>query len=244
MKRTWAFIDETGVLSNDPQQPFFALGLLKTGETSILYERLNKISQRAKSKSGNNKFEFKFNKINNNNTSFYIDLIDIFFEFPDLYFKCLILNKKDPNINFNRYFSSTWEAQISYTKLLLKHTVRRDEQVAVIADYLGKPNSSTKFFEKEILTTQRETKNTIPVVFNACMLESDASLFIQLVDVLLGLVVYDCKIQKGTNSNLAKTSVLNVLKNRLTGIKNGSLCQTQNAHEKPYFGTWFFSPKK
>ena len=246
MKNKWVFIDETGVLANDRKQPIFALGMLKIEETSILYSDLFKISQRAKSKI-NQKFEFKFNKITQGNKDLYIDLVDIFFDHNQAFFKCLIIDKDNSTVNPNNYFNDVWEAQISYTKLLLKHTIEGNERVAVIADYLSKPKSSTKYFEKEIQNTER--KNTTikeSVVFNSCMLESHASLFIQLVDVLLGLVIYDCKLERGVIPGTSgKTSVLNVLKNRLKTLGNNkSLCRSINANTNPYFGVWLFQPKR
>jgi Protein of unknown function (DUF3800) len=243
MKNQWVFMDETGVLANDPQQRFFALGMLKLEQTATLYEQVHLLLQRIYSKIGT-PFEFKFNQINNTNKAFYIQLVDLFFQFPDLYFKAFVLDKQHPNIDIAKHFSSTWEAQIAYAKLLLRHSVDDDEQVAVIADYLGKPKAATSFFETEVVKTMRlNPANNLPLTFNVCMLESDASLLIQLVDVLLGLTAFDCKMSKGalsTAPNQAKLSVLMALRTHL-GVTD--LCQTQELKGPPYFGVWLFEPK-
>jgi len=242
MKRIWVFMDETGVLANAPDQPFFGLGMMKIGQTATLYGELTKLMSRAKSKISP-KFEFKFNRINDANQGFYIRMVDLFFDFPELYFKAFIVDKHNPRFYFARYFPGTWEAQIGYSKLLLRNTIKADEQAAVVADYLDRPKASTLYFETEIakLTRPKSQKTAAPLVFNACMLESNASLFIQMVDVLLGLVVYDCKLQRGViPSNKAKLSVTAVLKRHL-GATN--LCGTLDVTKPPYFGVWLFEPK-
>ena len=98
--------------------------------------------------------------------------------------------------------------------LLLRNMLDRDEQAAVIADYLNKPKAATRYVEDSVAQLNAAYRRPI---FNVCMLESDASLFIQLVDVLLGLVVYDCKLRRRVHpGNAAKTTVLHTLKNHLS----------------------------
>ncbi len=241
MKRKWVFMDETGLLVNDPDQPFFALGVLKLGQTATLYQELNSLSQRARSKI-NPRFEFKFNRINSNNRRFYMDVVDLFFTFPDLYFKAFVVDTQHPGFDLEGYFRGSWEAQISYAGLLLENVIDPDEQVAVLADYLHKPKASTRFFEDSVSQIGRGYRGgaDVPPVFNVCMLESDASLFIQMVDVLLGLVVYDCKVRRGVHgANAAKNSVLDVLKGRL---KKQDFSRPLDVPGPPYFGIWHFEP--
>jgi hypothetical protein len=242
MRRVWIFVDETGVLTRDPAQPFFALGALKVERTATLYRELDVLASRARSGLVPG-FEFKFNRINRNNRSLYVDLVDLFFDFPGLYFKAFLVDKQHPGFDLETYFSSPWEAHVSYAQLFLRHVVFRDEQAAVLADYLTKPKSSTVYFEEEIMKTPRNhlsAQTSEKPIFNACMLESHASLFIQLVDVLLGLVVYDCKLERGTHPpNEAKLSVLKVLKRRLG---RRSLSRNLDSGGPPYFGVWKFKP--
>lgn len=241
LKRKWVFMDETGLLVNDPSQPFFALGALKLEQTATLYGELNRLNQRARSKV-NPRFEFKFNRINSNNRRLYMDLVDLFFQFPGLYFKAFVVDTQHPGFDLEGYFRGSWEAQISYASLLLENIIGPDEQIAVLADYLDKPKAATTFFEDAVSQVGRSYKGgaSVPPVFNVCMLESDASLFIQMVDVLLGLVVYDCKARRGVHgANLAKTSVLKVLKGHL---KKQDFSRTQHVNGPPYFGIWHFAP--
>lgn len=47
----------------------------------------------------------------------------------------------------------------------------------------------------------RKLKN----VYNACMLESNTSIFIQIVDIFVGAIIYRYKHPKNTNKRLNKT---------------------------------------
>lgn len=241
MKPVWIFMDETGLLVKDPAQPFFALGVLKLEKTATLYQQLDSLKQRARS-GINPRFEFKFNRINRTNRRFYMDLVDLFFEFPGLYFKAFVVDTQHPGFDMEGYFTGAWEAQISYARLLLENVIAPDEQAAVLADYLHKPKSATLFFEDSVSQASRGYRGRAdsPPVFNACMLESDASLFVQMVDVLLGLAVYDCKLRRGVHeANAAKNSVLNVLKDHL---RTRDFSRTVDVSGPPYFGVWHFEP--
>ena len=85
MSNYFGFIDETGVLHNDPDQRFFAIGLLKCEDTSALYEELRTLKNRAESKLDLERqtkglpvkkgcFEFKFSSITPGRTSFIMNL--------------------------------------------------------------------------------------------------------------------------------------------------------------------------
>jgi hypothetical protein len=50
MTNYFGFIDETGVLHNDPAQRFFAIGLLKCEDVSVLYEELRRIKSQVESR--------------------------------------------------------------------------------------------------------------------------------------------------------------------------------------------------
>ena len=95
MNNYFGFIDETGVLHNDPDQRFFAIGLLKCEDTSALYEELRMLKNRTESKLDLERqikglpvkkgcFEFKFSSITRGSHEFYYDLINLYFEFTEL----------------------------------------------------------------------------------------------------------------------------------------------------------------
>ena len=185
MKQLFGFMDETGVLSSDPKQRFFALGLLKIEKTSLLFEQIKNLKDRYKL---NGKFEFKFSNIKRNgDLPLHKELVDICFNYPDFFFASIVLDKHLlPNMQSS---STTWDAQLDLAKQHIKSSIKEDEQVAIMADYLTKPRRSNRYFETELLRLRK--------VFNACMIESDSSAFVQVVDILIGSVVYRHKIEHG-----------------------------------------------
>ena len=212
MKNYFGFIDETGILQTDPKQRFFGLGLLKLEDTAEFYNLLSKyyhkvisnIEAKRKLKiktlpnlidkkkifdllHSNRRFEFKFNRVDEISLSDYMGLIDVYIQFPNNYFCTLVIDKDDPTFDFREYFPAAWEAYIGYSKTLIKCNLKENENIALIADYVDMPHGSTKYYERQL--------NMIPQVYNTCRVESDASLYIQMIDVLLGCVVYDFKLQ-------------------------------------------------
>lgn len=239
------FIDETGVLHNDPNQRFFGIGLLKCEDTSVLYEELYALKSRAESKFAlinqqkglpppKGGFEFKYNAINNSSVDFYYELISLYFKFAGLKFCSLVLDKANPNIKVGDIFLDTWEAYISYSKLLIKNNLSRGENICIIADFLGRPKSSNKYYGPEIKSLEN--------VYNATVLESHASLFIQLVDVLAGCVVCDFRRtrQSAMPVNACKAKVCDFLKTKL-GVS--SLAGNATVYKPNYFSVWEFKPQ-
>lgn len=237
------FMDESGVLSPQADQRFFALGLLKIEDTSTLYDQLVCLKNRfesnlneMKKKKGLpliKKFEFKFNLIKRTSYRFYLELINLYFDFPNLSFCCLVFDKENPDFDVSEYFRELWDAYISYSKMLVRNNIAEGENICLIADYLGKPKSSPLFFEKEI--------RAVNGIYNACMIESHASLFIQLVDILIGCILFDYKIFRGKKKriNKYKKSVLNLLKKKLSV---DSLEGNFTKHAPNYFSVWEFRP--
>ncbi|OGZ79081.1 MAG: hypothetical protein A2358_03790 [Candidatus Staskawiczbacteria bacterium RIFOXYB1_FULL_37_44] len=71
-------------------------------------------------------------------------------------------------------------------------------------------------------------------------MESDASLYIQMVDVLLGCIVYDFKIQNGMmieDKENPKTKLLNYLKEK---YKTDNFAKNQTIHKPNYLSVWSF----
>lgn len=187
MKQLFGFIDETGVLSNDPMQRFFALGILKLQNTSALFEDIKRLKDRYNKPKG---FEFKFTGIKkDSDVAIHKELIDICFAYPEFSFACIVVDKQNPSHIVD---TTTWDMQLMLAKKHVKSTIKQGEKIAIIADYLSKPNSSDKYFEDEL---QKLNK-----VFNACMIESDSSVFVQVVDILIGCIVYSYKIEHNLQS--------------------------------------------
>lgn len=228
------FIDETGVLENDPKQRFFAIGLLQCNNISALSSELRVIKNKAEGTLRTGRFEYKFNRITSNNSQFYKDLLDLYFRFKDLRFSCVVLDKQNPKIDIEKAYGSSWEAHIFYSKLLIEENIKSPSQITILADYKDKPKQSSKYYESEI--------NELPIVLNSCMLESHASIFIQLVDILVGCVVLDFKInrQPDMRRHEHKTKICDYIKSRLDVPK----LDHDLVVERPnYFRVWEYLPK-
>ncbi|MFH1441558.1 MAG: DUF3800 domain-containing protein [Candidatus Omnitrophota bacterium] len=245
MANYFGFIDETGVLHNDPDQRFFAIGLLKCDDTSALYEEFRILKNRAESKLDLERqakgqpvkkgcFEFKFSSITRGSHEFYYDLISLYFKFPKLQFCSFVIDKTNPGVKIDEVFPDTWEAYIGYSKMLIKNNMNPDDKICVVADFLGKPKTSTKYYEPEI--------RSLTAVYNATVLESHASLFIQIVDVMIGCIVLDFKRgrQPERKADVFKGKVCDFLKGKL-GLQ--SLARNFTNHQPNYFSVWEFSPK-
>jgi len=235
MSNYFGFIDETGVLPKNSRQRFFALGLLKVQDTAELYQKVFILKDQVRYELKYNKeFEFKFNSITNNTVKYYKKLLDIYFNFSNPRFCCLILDKLNPNIDVDKYFKSSWEAYIGFTKLLIKNNTDPNEKICILADYFAKPRTSPMVYEREI--------NKLPQVFNTCMLESHASLFIQLVDVLAGSIVRNFCLQRGMDKDgkVCKNNIANYLWEKLNKVYGDTSFTT---HSPNYFSVWEFNPR-
>lgn len=240
MKKYFGFLDDTGVLEHDPSQRFFGLGLLKLEETAPFYQEVTTLKDRVVSFLPNLKkpFEFKFNKINKSNYRFYYDLLEIYFSFPEISTCIFVVDKMNPNFDFSKYFISSWEAYIGYSKLLIKNNLEaNDDEICVIADFHQKPKSSNKYYEPEVRSCN------ISQIYNVCMIESHASLYVQMIDVLIGAVNFDFKnkLDKNIHVNKVKKGIVDFLKKKL-GVN--SLAQNITVHEPNYFSIWLFNPKR
>jgi len=227
------FIDETGVLSRDKRQPFFGLGLLRTADTAALSAELHALLQQARGRIHPH-FEFKFARIGRKSAWVYRELVDLFFGVPGLGFKAQVLDKRQPGFNPGRNYGGIWEAQIAYTRRLVDSALADGAYGVVIADHVTKPRESQRYFEREV--------RRHPRVLNALMLDSNATLYVQLADVLLGLVVYDCKVRAGVAApNPVKQEIARHLAGRV-GV--GELCQTHTRRQPPYFGVRLVAPPR
>lgn len=223
----FVFIDESGVLANDPNQPFFGIGLLKIYDTTLLYQKVKNVKDKLISR------EFKFSNVNRGNLSLYLELLDAYFSYSNCYFCLFVLDKFNPNVQIKQYFSNVWDAYIGYSKLLLRNNIGEDT-CCVISDYLDRPRYAHNSYEQSI-------RSIGPRIFNATMLESHACLMIQVVDVLTGCVLYDFRQERYPSgiSNRPKLELSNRLK-EILGVNR--LCQNFTVHLPNYFSVWEFKP--
>ncbi len=222
------FIDESGVLQNDPNQPLFCLGLLKLHDTSRLYRQVKVIKDRLQHS------ELKFAKVKNSNLHLYIDLLDAYLNYRDGYFSAFILDKRRPGIDVGRYFPNTWDAYIGYSRLLVRNNLG-DDICCVISDYLDRPLYARNFYEDSIRGIDQNN------IFNVTMLESHASLMIQIVDVLTGCVSYEFRQQRYSTGN-AKRSKVMLVDHLRCALDRNTLATSFTVNNPNYFSVWEFSP--
>ena len=188
--RSIAFIDEAGVLGPGSQR-YFSLGLLKLQDTAALTEAVHLKYQRVRGRLGaaSAGFEFKFNTVKDAGLPFFLKVVDAYFALPQSHFCAMVIDKKSPLFDWTKHSPSVWDAYIGYSQTLVRANTSPHESICVLADYLSKPRGNPKYYEREILGLNDDARMT-GEVFNVCMLESHASLLIQVVDVLLGAGAY------------------------------------------------------
>lgn len=232
----FCFIDSSGVLEKDPNQPFFGIGVLMIEDTSRLHQELALIKSKAiaATKARAKTFEFKFNRITRTSRPFYQDLIDAAFAHKRNRVCVFVLDKTDPKIQPDKYFKSTWDAYLSYTKLVIRRNVPRGRRCIVVADYITKPTNEAKFFESELCTVGQ--------VVNATLLESDASVFIQLIDLFAGAVLFQFK-RKAAGVGKVDREKLAVSNHLMKSLNRKTLAESFTVTRPIYFSVWRFSPK-
>ena len=146
-----------------------------------------------------------------------------------------MIDKANPGVKIEEIFPNTWDAYIGYSKMLIKNNMGSQDRICVIADFLGKPKTSSKYYEPEM--------RTLPMVYNATVLESHASLFIQMVDVMVGCVVLDFRRTREQEKkfDIFKVKVCDFLKGKL---KMESLASNFTKRQPNYFSVWEFKPVK
>ena len=213
------FVDETGILSGKPrQQPVYGIGALVVPDpreiTNSLYRlyfnfSANRMNQRQKLRSdvlqrvtppslreidflmhSTRHHEYKFTELTRFNQQQYIDLLNLYFTFPDVQFHAIFLDRLDPSYSLGRWNGDGWTAYAGLTRELLEHQLDRD--VFAIVDLQDKPDKASLFLEDTICSALR--------VKGCLRATSDMSVFLQLVDVLLGCVQFDWRDASGLYS--------------------------------------------
>ena len=236
------FIDETGVLTGPVQkQPIYGVGVLVVPETSeitdsfyrlhynFIQDRATKRKEMRKEIQGRDTLptidevdrmmwstrhhEYKFSEVTKSNLQQYINILNVYFSFPDLEFHCVVLNRSEPKAGLRRWDNDEWAAYAHFVRTLLEKRLTRD--VFAIVDLQGEPKKSDVHLEDVLCS--------VPSVKGCLRATSDMSIYLQLVDVLLGCVQFDAKDHTGfynptSKRAQAKGQLTEFLKRRL-GIR-------------------------
>jgi hypothetical protein len=265
MANFFAFIDESGVLDESSKvQPYFAVGILKIADASVIGEKLTqkhydyfsvqkekrrdllkelKDNPRVLTQQDLNlmlvstrHYEYKFTSVTHTNLERYKGFLDTAMAFP-LHFCALVIDKTDPLFNSSIY-KNYWSAYIKYSKLLCEKNCADKDKLCVIADYMNRPSDSDIYFEKEL--------NELPSVLNTLRAHSETFTLLQVCDLLLGSVVFQWRQKNGfvSNSNRAKAKkdFVGYLVSKLivpTAKKSDlPLAQSVTCNSPIYFSVW------
>lgn len=204
-------MDETGVL-NRPEDRFFALGIIKTEKPETLYNPLQYLRDK-------NQFydEIKWKNISAKNYPMLEKALQIFADEQKARFAAVILDKKQ--LDFQAYFANDfWRVCESFTVLLLRGNVAKNENLVVLADYYPSPKEN--LFEQNVKIRVNQFLKR-PAILAVCRLNSKTCDVLQLADLLLGAVVYDFKIKHRLIAHPSKTNqkFLKEIKMK-SGVKN------------------------
>ena len=122
--------------------------------------------------------EYKFSEITRFNVQDYIALLNLYFSFAEPRFHAVLLNRLDTGYSLSRWHGDAWAAYISLVHDLLEQCLDRD--AFAIVDLQGKPDKSPVYLEDALCV--------VPAVKGCLRATSDMSVYLQLVDVLLGCV--------------------------------------------------------
>ena len=233
------FIDETGTLSSPvKEQPVYGIGALIVPDTREITDSLyrlhfNFISDRRRARNdirrdiqsrgtsptlaemdrmmwSTRHHEYKFSEVVRFDLQQYVDILNIYFSFTGLEFHSLIVDRNDPGYGLTEWNNDEWLAYANFAKSLLQRRIVRD--VFAIVDLQGKPYSSPEHIE-DILCSVKSVKGCLRAT-------SDMSIYLQIVDALLGCVQFDWKDRQGYYSETsgkasAKRTLVNFVKGKL-----------------------------
>lgn len=189
-KQIWTkfcFLDETGSLSAK-QQPLFTVGILKLTQPYYLY---NKIQYERSVRHFYD--EMKFNLLGKKNIEFAKFVVESVLEARSLSFYSYTLDKE------GEYFRKTfgddpWQAYEDISLRLLDSTLSPNEILILIADHITTP----KNIRYEVSVKKRmNDKHKRLVLAGVARFDSRGNDLLQVVDLLIGIVSYDLKMEYG-----------------------------------------------
>lgn len=249
-----AFIDETGILGDSAKkQPTYGVGVLVVPEPPSVTDQFyrlhfNFLSDRATARKDLIKdiraralsltmdefnllqrdtrhHEYKFSEVTKGNVDQYIALLRLYFTHPGFEFHGLLADRHDPRFNLGVWEGDLWRAYLDFVAELVRRRVVRD--VFAIVDLQGAPVAAHEELEDRLCG--------LPHLKGCLRASSETSVFLQMVDVLLGCLQFDWndahgRYGDGSGRAAAKRRVSQFVKARL-GIPLDEPVLTK---ERPY----------
>jgi hypothetical protein len=182
---TFAFLDETGNLSLNHPDRYFAVGAIFHPWPDETLIELHKIFEElcSRFKKDPSRMEFKFNEVTTNSLSCYLKALDVLREDKDWRFCSVVLDKKDPKFDAPQDKLAQWECYLRWVKHLIKNNIRNHEKAILLADFLRRPTGEVHKFSTLHMI--------IPNLEDELQVESQGLLLVQFADVFLGGSLYE-----------------------------------------------------
>jgi hypothetical protein len=181
----FGFLDETGALAS-PRDPFFAVGLMRTQDPYELQRPIQRIRDKQHFYD-----EIKWSRVSAKKLPILKTLIDVFFASPAT-FSAFVTDKQkhDPIAHFGGQF----KAYECLSRQLVLASIKRGETMFLIADEYSTPPAETYEENVRDYVNKRIRRKAVAGV---CRMRSSGVDLLQLIDLLLGAVVYEYKAESG-----------------------------------------------
>ncbi len=215
IRTPFVFIDESGSLHNKADY-YFGIGSFKTHRSPTLYKILRSVRDRF-----NYRVELKFKKLSKISLGPAKAFLTAAIGSQSGAFKCVIIPKNDPVFDIEKYFANDpVNVYKKFLVYLLKRNINEIDIITVLADDYFTPFSAdlVDIFEGGVraLINSHLKRLAITGIHQVCSHSTD---LIQLVDLILGCVMFDLKshtgiidLSKPTKSQLIKLELVNHLK--------------------------------
>jgi hypothetical protein len=184
----FCFLDESGNLGASTRDPFFTIGLIKCSQPYYLCSSLRYERQKRQFYD-----ELKFNKLSRLNIDFAKVVVDKFFDTRSIYFYSYTID------NAGSYFQKTfshdpWCAYEEITHRVLEAALSPNEVLILIADHVDVP----KHVRYEVdVKNKFNDKHSRLALAGVCRFDSKSNDLLQVVDLFIGAINYDLKMQAG-----------------------------------------------
>lgn len=209
MKNRFVFIDESGVIGGQ-SQPLFVLGALKIADTSALTHGLTQVRSRVCGRHGTAvpRFEFRFSAVTERTARAHCDAVALLREEAEWQLRVHVFDKTRLPVSLPSTYGSEWEAQVGLTLSLVREIAQPGERLCILLDAVSRPRATRVFVERELERLCCDPAIDTEI-FGAVVLDSHASLLIQLVDVIVGAVRHAEARRRGYSysAGTAKASV-------------------------------------
>lgn len=181
----FGFLDETGTLGS-PRDPVFAVGLIRTRDPYELQRPIQRIRDKRHFYD-----EIKWSQVSAKKLPVLETLVDVFFASPATLSVFVIDKQKHDPI---KRFGGLFEAYECLARQLVIGSMKHGETLFLIADEYSTPPAVT--FEENVRDYVNKHFRRRAVA-GVCRMRSSGVDLLQLIDLLLGAVVYEYKAMGG-----------------------------------------------